>query len=479
MSLSAAEIGSVVARWRRDLTGAFVRRAISPVAEDRIALELYGVSGEAFAEIVTSTGACRLCRIAAKPKAAERPHPFVMLLRREAVGLRIEDVRQIGGDRVVAIDLAGDARRGSLVCELLSRHGNLFWIGEGGAIAGSFHPNRSHLRTLVPGSPYEPPRPHPAATEAVQRFADDERLEESIALHYAQREALESEGAERKRLGGAVRRFAARLEKLAGKVARDLERTAEGRRLQDSAHVLQANLGRVPKGASSVSLEDFEGRPIVVPLDPARSAVENMTRLFEKAKRLKGATPRIEERAQRIAWELEALARFAEEIGRADGPALEAVRVEIARSFPAIVPASRTARRKDPERSPFHELAIAAGRVARVGRSAADNDTLTLRFARPDDLWLHVRGGAGSHVVVPLGRGEEPTPEMLVDAAHLAAFFSKSKDREDVEVTYTRRRYVQKPKGAPPGSVRLLREKTIFLRIEPDRLARLLDREPG
>jgi len=329
----------------------------------------------------------------------------------------------------------------------------------------------------VPGSPYEPPAPHPAAAEGARRFADDDGLEGAIAAHYAQREALAAIDEERRRLGGAVRRAAARLEKLAGKVARDLERAAEGRRLQDCAHVLQANLGRVPKGADSVSLEDFEGRPIVVALDPARGAVENMTRLFEKAKRLKGATPRIEERAGRIARELEALARFADRIERADGPALEAVRAEIARSFPSIGPASRAARRRDPERSPFHEFAVAAGRVARVGRSAADNDTLTLRFARPDDLWLHVRGGAGSHVVVPLGRGEEPTPELLVDAAHLAAFFSKSKDRADVEVIYTRRRYVQKPRGAPAGSVRLLREKTIFLRIEPARIARLLNRE--
>jgi predicted ribosome quality control (RQC) complex YloA/Tae2 family protein len=78
-------------------------------------------------------------------------------------------------------------------------------------------------------------------------------------------------------------------------------------------------------------------------------------------------------------------------------------------------------------------------------------------------------------VVVPLGRGEEPSPELLVDAALLAAHFSDARGDTDVEVTWTRRRYVQKPRGAPPGSVRLLREKTILLEVDPDRLARLLD----
>jgi len=477
MSLSAAEIGLVVAQWRRDLAGVFLRKALSPAADDRIALELYGPSGEAFAEIVTAPGACRLCRIAAKPKVAERPHPFVMLLRREAVGLKIEAVRQVGGDRVVAIDFTGAERRGTLVGELLSRHGNLFWLGADGAIVGSFYPNRSHLRLLVPGAPYVPPLPHPAASESACRFLDDDRLQSSIATLYAAKESSASLDVERQRLGGAVNRARARLSKLADNVARDLERAGESARLQGCAHVLQANLARIPKGAASVSLPDFEGRQVTIPLDPSRGPVDNMTRLFEKAKRLRSATPRIEERAQKIALDLEALARFAAQIDGADDASLTDVRAAIAQRFPGIAAGARAARERDPERSPFHEFAIAAGRVARVGRSAADNDALTLKFARPDDLWLHVRGGAGSHVVVPLGRGEEPTSEMLVDAAHLAAFYSKAKGRSDVEVTYTRRRYVQKPRGAPAGSVRLLREKTIFVRIEPDRLARLLNRE--
>jgi predicted ribosome quality control (RQC) complex YloA/Tae2 family protein len=477
VSLSAAELGLIAARWDRELTGAFVRKALSPAADDRIALELYGAFGEALAEIVTAPGACRLCRIGEKPKTAERPHPFVMLLRREAVGLKIEAVRQLGGDRVVAIDLAGADRRGTLVCELLSRHGNLFWLGADGAIAGSFYPNRSHKRPLVPGSPYVPPLPHPAVSEAACRFADDDHLETAIAALYAAKESGAALDLERRRLAGAVKRARTRLSKLADNVARDRERAAEAARLQSCAHVLQANLGRIPKGASSVELTDFEGRAVSIPLDPARGPVDNMKRLFEKAKRLKSATPRIEERAERISRELAALARFAEEIDAADEAGLTAVRAAIALRFPSIATAAGAPRAKAPERSPFHEFAIAAGRVARVGRSAADNDALTLRHARPDDLWLHVRGGAGSHVVVPLGRGEEPTPEMLVDAAHLAAFFSKAKERSDVEVIYTRRRYVQKPRGAPAGSVRLLREKTIFLRIEPARIARLLNRE--
>ena len=104
-------------------------------------------------------------------------------------------------------------------------------------------------------------------------------------------------------------------------------------------------------------------------------------------------------------------------------------------------------------------------------------DLLTLRHTKPDDLWLHVRNAPGSHVTVPMGRKEDPHPALLVDAAHLAAHFSTLKGSADVEVIYTRRRYVQKQKGAAPGSVRLLREKCIVLRAEPDRIDRLLHGE--
>lgn len=477
MTLSAAEIALVVSRWDRDFRGALVRRAISPRGPDRIALELFGASGASLVEIVLAPRWCRLCRIAQKPAAAEAPHPFVMLLRREAVGLRVEGVRQVGGDRVVAIDLAGASLRGSLVCELLARHANLFWLGGDGLIAGSFHPNLSHRRLLVPGQPYAPPLPHPPAAPSPSRFADDASLEAGIAGCYAAAEAAGELEAERAAVARAARRAREKLERLAVNLGKDRQKAAEAERLQLMAHVLQANLSRVPRGAATVELADFEGRPVAVPLDPSRDAAANMTRLFEKAKRLRRAAPRIEERARESEAAARALEALCADVERAGAEELAALRARLAAGFPELVSGAGPGRRAVAGRLPFHEIGIAAGRTARVGRSAADNDALTLRHARPDDLWLHVRGEAGSHVVVPLGRGEEPTGEVLVDAAHLAAFFSKAKERGDVEVTYTRRRYVQKPKGAPPGSVRLLREKTIFLRVDADRIARLLGRD--
>jgi predicted ribosome quality control (RQC) complex YloA/Tae2 family protein len=112
-----------------------------------------------------------------------------------------------------------------------------------------------------------------------------------------------------------------------------------------------------------------------------------------------------------------------------------------------------------------------------VGRNARDNDTLTFRFARGNDLWLHARGQTGSHVVVP-GTGEAgPDGETLLDAAELAAHFSAARGEAFVEVASTRCKYVRKAKGAAPGAVTFSQERTIGLRHEPERLTRLLASE--
>jgi predicted ribosome quality control (RQC) complex YloA/Tae2 family protein len=80
-------------------------------------------------------------------------------------------------------------------------------------------------------------------------------------------------------------------------------------------------------------------------------------------------------------------------------------------------------------------------------------------------------------VVVPLERGEACPPELLCDAATLAAHFSQARDQRDVDVIYTHRRYVRKPRKAPPGRVLVEREKVFRLRLEEQRLARLLGTE--
>jgi predicted ribosome quality control (RQC) complex YloA/Tae2 family protein len=112
-----------------------------------------------------------------------------------------------------------------------------------------------------------------------------------------------------------------------------------------------------------------------------------------------------------------------------------------------------------------------------VGRKAADSDVLTLRVAKPHHLWLHAKGRSGAHVVIPLEKGKSCPPALLVEAAHLAAHFSKARNELVVEISYTPRRYVRKPRGSAPGLVVVDREKVLALRQSRETLQKLLERE--
>ena len=99
-----------------------------------------------------------------------------------------------------------------------------------------------------------------------------------------------------------------------------------------------------------------------------------------------------------------------------------------------------------------------------MGKSNRDNDILTHRIARKDDLWFHVRQAAGSHVILRrAGRKAEPDMDAIREAASIAAYYSKGGRSSNVPVCYTERRHVRKPRGAKPGLAVVSREKVVFV----------------
>jgi predicted ribosome quality control (RQC) complex YloA/Tae2 family protein len=223
---------------------------------------------------------------------------------------------------------------------------------------------------------------------------------------------------------------------------------------------------------------------VELPLDPARPALEQVEALFKRARRLARGAAVASERladAERAMVALAGLtARSQEALSDADLESLSReARTAAPRDFALVRARSSepSATRPSPHRKSFRIFVDPTGGRILVGRSGAHNDDLTLHVARPHDLWLHAKGRAGAHVVVPLDKNKTCPPERLVDAAHLAAHFSEARGEEIVEVEHTARRYVRKPRGSPPGLVVVQREKVILLRLEPARLARLLASE--
>lgn len=272
-----------------------------------------------------------------------------------------------------------------------------------------------------------------------------------------------------------------RLTRKALAIREDLARAGAAPTLRREANLLLCNLAAVAPGANEVRLEDLASEPpeqLAISLDPALSALQNAERRFARARRAERGASIASERLAHTEAEIAALTAFTGCIEHAGIPELvqnaAAVGIKLD-AGPQAAPLG--GQRPRPRHISYRAFQGTDEARILVGKGAADNDALTLTVARPHDLWLHARGMVGAHVVVPRERGRDCPPEVLLDAAHLAAHFSDARGEPSAEIQYTERRYVRKPKGSPAGAVRVDRERVLLLRVEPERLRRLLAAE--
>jgi predicted ribosome quality control (RQC) complex YloA/Tae2 family protein len=120
---------------------------------------------------------------------------------------------------------------------------------------------------------------------------------------------------------------------------------------------------------------------------------------------------------------------------------------------------SRSSARLEPRR-----FVSSRGSVILAGRSARSNEELTFEIAHPEELWFHAAGSAGAHVVLRREQGGQVSHVEIEEAAGIAAYYSKSRGSTSVEVVYTHRKHVRKIRGAPPGTVRLVRYQSVRVR---------------
>lgn len=294
-----------------------------------------------------------------------------------------------------------------------------------------------------------------------------------------------------------LRRRRKRAERKAGRLAEDLAACRRAPALREEAELLKAHLATVPRGQAEVRVPDYfaatPGSERTISLDPARPPRETMLKRFKQAAKLERGRDAIAAEIERNAEACRALAALEDAFDawaaqRTDAEA--PLPADLAQKLQAlgIAPQTSAPARRQPGKRELARQALLRGvrtftsrdghRIW-VGKSAADNDGLTFRLARGRDWWFHLAPAAGSHVVVSLPTEYPALPqETLLDAAHLAVYFSKMRGADRTDVTYTQVKHVRRLRGAPPGKVRVERSESIYLRLEPDRLTRLLKDPP-
>jgi predicted ribosome quality control (RQC) complex YloA/Tae2 family protein len=283
----------------------------------------------------------------------------------------------------------------------------------------------------------------------------------------------------------ALKRGVARLARRIDAVRGDLARIGDADALAQRAQWLVAEAARAPRGARSLTVTDWstgEAKTIEVALDPAKPARAQVDAMFQRARRLKLGAKVAEERLARAEAALAALGPLEATLARAETlaeieEALARARAAAPREVKLQAGDSGAARRPQEKAPPFRTFHARSGAPILVGRGAAQNDVLTFQIARPHYLWLHAKGYAGAHVVVPLEKSQSCPGDVLADAAHLAAHFSDAREEAVVDVQYVARRHLRKPRGSAPGLVVVDREKVIAVRIEAEVLRALLESE--
>ncbi len=247
----------------------------------------------------------------------------------------------------------------------------------------------------------------------------------------------------------------------------ELAQSQNREHLKICGDLLSANLYQLQKGMACAKVENFyeEGSPLVeIKLDPALTPVQNSQKYYAEYRKADTAEKKLKELIAKGEEELVYVDSIFDAITRTDSESeLDAIKAELAGG--GYIKNIR-ARKQKPEKLKPKRYRSSDGFLILVGRNNVQNDELTLRTAKGNDMWLHTQKIPGSHTVV-LSEGREISNQALEQAAIIAAYNSRAQDSAQVPVDYTLIRNVKKPHGAKPGMVIYETYQTAY--VTPDR----------
>ena len=258
--------------------------------------------------------------------------------------------------------------------------------------------------------------------------------------------------------GQAIRKLVQNLcQRLDRKIAiqqKELTAARDRERLRQLGDIVTANLHRITKGQPLLEAEDFydEDMQIVsIPLSPSLSPQQNAAKFYKDYARMKNAEKELTHQLELARQELAYLRSVLEELNRASGEQeLEEIRQELQSG--GYLKADTGKKRMKAARSTPMRFVSTDGFPIYVGRNNRQNDELTFRLARKDDIWLHAQKVHGSHVIISCG-GAEPPDDTVTQAAQLAAYYAETAGGQNIPVDVTQVRQVKKLPGAKPGMV--------------------------
>ncbi len=407
-------------------------------------------------------------------KQTKTSSAFLLLLRKHLSNAVLLNVEKLEDERIVRFELAaqneiGETENYALIAQLTGRSANLFLLDKSGFIVDSARENSGEGQEV--GHSFAPPKRFNAKAqrrEDAEDFSqkDFETLSEALDSYYSEKEAEKLFQAKAQAARSKLRQEIVKREKLVKKLEQDLANHGDAAKWKRFGDLLLANISTAKRDGDKVSLTDFfdENTPTVeIEVAENLSLTEAAEKFFRRYTKARNALEAISKRLALLKTEITGFKFQMEKLEAAIAENNEEFLADILGEKAEKAPTKKgkkaetfTGARKYTSSDNFEIL---------VGKGSKDNDFLTFRVAKSYDLWLHAADYPGSHVVVKNPTRKEIPPRTLLEAAQIAAFFSKAKKQAKVAVHYTQKKFVNKPKGAALGLVSLASFKTIL--VEP------------
>lgn len=489
------------------------------------------------------------------------PPMFCMLLRKHLEGFILEDVHQVGLDRIIVFDVKGrneigDISYKQLIVEIMGRHSNIILVDKTKNVILdsikhiSFAVN-TH-RAIMPGQEYIAPpeqnkqNPFLATEDDLLRRIDfnagklDKQLVEQFAgisplfakeivfqagianrmtipktflsvLHkvkehqysptittkdqkesfyllplehisgeYKTYDSL-SELLDRYYFGKAVRdrvkqqandleRFIInekeKNEKKMKKLHATVKEAENADKYQLYGELLTANLYAAEKGMKEIEVINYydeNNGTVIIPLNPQKTPSENAQKYFTRYQKAKTALVMATEQLEKARQEVTYFDSLLQQVETASTKDIAEIREELVEGG-YLRDRQKKGNKNSKNMKPILDQYKASdGTEILVGKNNKQNDYLTNKLAGKDEIWLHTKDIPGSHVVI---RNQNPTDDTILEAAQLAAYFSKARSSSSVPVDFTQIRHVKKPSGAKPGYVIYENQQTVY--VTPD-----------
>ena len=220
--------------------------------------------------------------------------------------------------------------------------------------------------------------------------------------------------------------------------------------------LITANMYQIEPGAKEFEADNYydpNGGKIKITLDPSLSPSQNAQRYYKKYSKAKTAETEVAKQLAENKADIEYLESTLSALENAESEEdLNAIKTELTEEGYIQRRSSSKKNQKLSLSKPMHFIS-SDGFDIYVGRNNSQNDFLTLKFANSSDIWFHTKNIHGSHVIIKLGIDKDIPKSTMLEAARLAAYYSKGRDSSQVPVDYTQIKNVKKPNGAKPGMV--------------------------